>query len=173
MILELAVNDGPPLRASLNKKGLLSAHLNASIGADENDTATISLTSIEETDEPNAVHSTWKAGKLSTGDKVEIRLLEDGVAHPPTEVRRTSESPRNLFAGAEQARRLLKAINTFDAELISILELARTVEPKEEFDRVVQAVGAVVMEVDQHLITPILRRHPELLEEPEFKKLWK
>jgi hypothetical protein len=53
------------------------------------------------------------------------------------------------------------------------LELARTVEPKEEFDRVVQAVGAVVMEVDQHLITPILRRHPELLEEPEFKKLWK
>jgi hypothetical protein len=172
MLLELAVNDGPSLRASLNRKGLLSAHLNVTI-ADEKDDATMSLTSIDETDEPNAVYSTWEAGKLSVGDKVEIRLLAVGEADPPTTVRRSSESPRNLFSDADQARRLLTAINTFDAELMGIMEHARAVEPKEEFDRIVQAIGAVVVEVDQRLISPTLRRHPELLEEEAFKKLWK
>ena len=173
MLLELAVNDGPSLRASLNGKGFLSAHLNVSIEADERNAATISLNSIEETVAPNAVHSTWEAGKLSVGDKVEIRLLAVGEADPPTTVRRTSESPRNLFSGADQARRLLTAINTFDAELMEIMEHARAVEPKEEFDRIARAIGAVVVEVDQRLISPTLRRHPELLEEEAFKKLWK
>jgi hypothetical protein len=173
MLLELAVNDGPSLRASLNRKGWLSAHLNVTIGADEKDDATMSLTSIDETDEPNAVYSTWQAGKLSVGDKVEIRLLAVGEADPPTTVRRSSESPRNLFSDADQARRLLIAINAFDAELMGIMEHARAVEPKEEFDRIVQAIGAVVVEVDQRLISPTLRRHPELLDEAAFKKLWK
>jgi hypothetical protein len=133
----------------------------------------MSLTSIDETDEPNAVYSTWEAGKLSVGDKVEIRLLAVGEADPPTTVRQSSESPRNLFSDADQARRLLNAINTFDAELMDIIEHARTAEPKEEFDRIVQAIGAVVVEVDQRLISPTLRRHPELFEEEAFKKLWK
>ena len=113
------------------------------------------------------------AGKLSVGDKVEIRLLPVGEADPPTTVRRTSESPRNLFSDADQARRLLTAIRTFDAELASIMEHARAVEPKVEFDRIAQAIVAVVVEVDQRLITPTLRRHPQLLEEEAFKKLWK
>jgi hypothetical protein len=173
MLLELAVNDGPRLRASLTQKGLLSAHLNVSIGTNENDAGTISLNSIDETDEPNAVYSTWEAGKLSVGDKVEIRLLAVGEADPPTTVRRSSESPRNLFSDADQARRLLTAISTFDAELAGIMEHARAVESKEESDRIARAIVAVVVEVDQRLITPTLHRHPELLEEKAFQKLWK
>ena len=173
MLLELAVNDGPRLRASLNGKGLLSAHLNVSNEADEKNAATMTLNSIEETEKPNAVYSTWEAGKLFVGDRVEIRLLAVGEADPPTTVRRTLESPRNLFSDADQARRLLNAINKFDAEMMGILEHARAVEPKEEFDRILQAIGAVAVEVDQRLITPTLRRHPELLEEEAFKKLWK
>ena len=173
MLLELVVNDGQPLRASLNRKGLLSAHLNVSIGTDEQDAATLSLNSIDETDGPNTVYSTWEAGKLSVGDKIEIRLSTDGEADAPTQIRRLSESPRNLFSHAEQARRLLAAINAFDAELMAVLEQARAAEPKEEFDKIVRAIGAVVVEVDQHLITPTLRKHPELLKEPQFKKLWK
>jgi hypothetical protein len=70
MLLKLAVNDGQPLRASLNRKGLLSAHLNVSIGTGEQDAVTLSLNSIDETDEPNAVYSTWEAGKPSVGDKI-------------------------------------------------------------------------------------------------------
>jgi hypothetical protein len=133
----------------------------------------MSLTSIDQSDEPNAVYSTWEAGKLSVGDKVEIRLLAVGEADPPTTVRRSSESPRNLFSNADQARCLLTAINTFDAELMGVIEHARGAEPKEEFDRIVQAIGAVLVEMDQRLISPTLRRHPELLEEQGFKKLWK
>jgi hypothetical protein len=56
---------------------------------------------------------------------------------------------------------------------MEIMEHARAVEPKEEFDRIARAIGAVVVEVDQRLISPTLRRHPELLEEEAFKKLWK
>jgi len=56
---------------------------------------------------------------------------------------------------------------------MGILEHAKAVEPKEEFDRIAPAIVAVIVEVDQHLITPTLRRHPELLEEEAFKKLWK
>lgn len=171
MLLELAVNDGQPLRASLNRKGLLSAHLNVSIGRD--DAATLFLNSIDETDEPNTVYSTWEVGKPSVGDKIEIRLLADGEADPPTKVRRSSESPRNLFSNPEQARRLLDAVSTFDTELMAIIEHARVVEPKEEFDRIVRAIGEIVVEVDQHLISPTLRKHPELLEVQKFRKLWK
>jgi hypothetical protein len=173
MLLELAINGGPALRASLDRKGLLSAHLNVKIGADEKDSATITLNSIDETDDPNTVYSTWEAETLKAGDRIEIRLLSDGVGDPPTNIRRLSESPRNLFSDSQQARRLLAAINTFDAELMGIMEHARAVEPKEEFDRIIQAIGSVVVEVDQRLISPTLRRHPELLKEEAFKKLWK
>jgi hypothetical protein len=98
-------------------------------------------------------------------------LLADGEGDPLSKIRRSSESPRNLFSDSKQARRLLAAIKTFDTELIAVVEQARATEPKEEFDKIVRAVGAVVVEVDQHLISPTVRKHPELLEEPEFKKL--
>lgn len=95
MLLELAINNGPAIRAS---KGLLSAHLNVSIGTEETDTSTILLNSIDESGEPNTAYSTWNAGDLSIGDKVEIRLLFDGEVDAPTEVQRSLESPHNLFS---------------------------------------------------------------------------
>ena len=171
MLLELAVNNGPAIRASLNGKGWLSAHLNVSIGIEERDTSTISLDSIDESGEPNTVHSTWNAGNLSVGDKVEIRLLSDGEGDAPTKVRRSAESPHNLFSNVEQARLLLSAISAIDAELMSVMQRARGAEPAHEFERIGKAVGAVAYELDRSLITPTLRRHPELLEEAKQKNL--
>ncbi len=171
MLLQLVVNNGSAIRASLNGKGLLSAHLNVSIGSKKGDAATVRLNVIDETDEPNSVYSTWEAGALSAGDKVEICLLPNGEADPPSEVRRTSESPKNLFSSQDQARLMLDALMRCDGELSAILERARTAEPKEEFEKIARAVGSVICEMDR-LIVPTLRRHPELVEEARRKKLW-
>lgn len=171
ILLELAVNNGPAIRASLNGKGLLSAHLNVSVGTEDRDASTIVLNSIDESGEPNTVYSTWNAGNLSIGDKVEIRLLSDGEADAPTEVRRSAESPQNLFSDLEQARLLLFAISAIDAELMSVTQRARGAEPADELERIEKAVGAVAYELDRRLITPTLRRHPELLEEAKQKNL--
>lgn len=68
---------------------------------------------------------------MSVGDAAQIRILSDGEADPPTKVTRTSESPNNLFADAEQARLLLAAISKCDSELMGIVDRAQAVESKE------------------------------------------
>ena len=88
-------------------------------------------------------------------------------------MRRTSESPKNLFSDAEQARLLLSAMEICDRELEGILHRAQASEPKEEFEKIAQAVVSVVTELDRRLITPTLHRHPELLDEAKEKKLVK
>ncbi len=173
MLLELAVNGGNPLRASLNRKGLLSAHLNVPIAPDKTDAATIFLNAIDDTDEPNTVCSTWEAGTLRAGDKVEISLKQDGDADPPTEIRRSAGSSKNLFSSTEQARLCLDAISTIDAEVRGIVERARTAEPKEEFEGIARAFVSIIHEIDRSLLTPTLRRHPELLDEAKLKGLIK
>ncbi|HEV2279836.1 MAG TPA: hypothetical protein VGS02_16785 [Acidobacteriaceae bacterium] len=171
MLLEVSVNDGPPVRASLNRTGVLSAHLNVRIGTDETDAATIVLNSFDKTDEPNSVYSKWELGSLSAGDRIEIRLQQNGEGDPPTEVWRSAESPNNLFSNPEQARLLLTAISACDSELNGLLISAKAAEPKEEFEKISRAVFFIIGELDRCLISPTLRRHPELLEEAKQKKL--
>jgi len=161
MRLSLSVNDRLPTRASLESEGWLAAHINLSQGIDgEQDR--VWLNSIDRSHEPNTVHSAWEAVPLSVGDKIEIHVLPDGEADPPTEVTRTSESPKNLFADIENARQLLRAIKVCDTALMNVLELAAA-EPENELKKIRLAIGSVVVELDRQLISPTLRRHPELL----------
>jgi len=171
MLLELTVNDGSPIRASLDRVGLLSAHLNVRIGTNETGEASIVLNSFDKTDDPNYLYSKWEVGSLSVGDKVEIRLCQDGEGDPPTEIRRSAESPGNLFSSTDQARLLLTAISACDKELIGVLERAEVAEPKSEFERISRSVSSIIGELDRCLISPTLRRHPELLEEAKQMKL--
>ena len=115
------------------------------------------------TDDPNTVHSAWEAVALSVGDKVEIEVLADGGSDPPNSVIRTADSPSNLFSDVEQARMLFTVIHTCDEALARVLEQARGGEPEDEFRNVALAVGSVLAEIDRQLISPTLRRHPELL----------
>ena len=105
------------------------------------------------------------------GDKVEIRVLPDGESDPPINVSRSSESPTNLFSSIEQARLLLQATHACDKELMAILERARVAEPADELQKIQRAVGWIIYELDCYLISPTLRRHPELLAEAKAKKL--
>jgi hypothetical protein len=123
MRLALKVNDRNPIRASLQSNGYLSAHLNLTKEPErEEATGRVWLQAIDESKEPNSVSSDWEGGAMSVGDKVEILVLSDGDADPPTEIRRSSESPKNLFSGMEQARMLLSAISSCDKELMGIID---------------------------------------------------
>lgn len=175
MRLSISLNNAQPITAALTTKGWLSAHINlTSDSASTGFTGEVSLNAIDNSDETNTTHSTWQVGSLSQGDKIEIRVLprgEESESDPPTEVMHTSDSPRNLFSSAEQARLLLAAVEACDRELTGVLQRAEAVEPSEEFERIGVAVVAVIHELDRRLIQPTLRRHPELLDEAKQKHL--
>ena len=171
MRVQIAVNDGIPVRASLTSKGWLSVHFNLSSDGTDVPDGSLWVQAIDYSDEPNSVNSVWELGDLSVGDKAEIRLLGDGEADPPTKVERSTERSTNLFSNVDQARQLLAAISECDKELMALLERTRTVEPEDEFKKIGQAVAGIVAEFDRNLIQPTLRRHPELLEEAKQKKL--
>src|ERR1700694_2999960 len=142
MRVQIAVNDGVPVRASLSSNGWLSVHLNFQTGDQaESSSGSIQAVSIDCSNEPNSVHSVWDIGKLSVGDKAEIRVVADGEADPPTEVTRSTQSPSNLFSNVDEARRLLKAISACDKELIAVIEQSQTVEPEDEFKKIATAIG--------------------------------
>lgn len=174
MRLSISLNNAPPITAALTAKGWLSAHINLTSDSGSSAfTGKAILNSIDESSEPNATHSTWQVGPVCEGDKIEIRVLSGEESDPPTEVTHTSDSSKNLFSNAEQARLLLSAVEVCDRELMGVLHRAKASEPKDEFERIALAVVGVVCELDRRLITPALRRHPELLEEAKQKKLVK
>ena len=113
----------------------------------------------------------WEIGDLSLGDKAEVRVLADGETDPPTKVERSIERSTNLFSNVDQARQLLSAISVCDKELGAVLEKSQRAEPEDEFKKVSQAIGGIIMELDRTLIQPTLRRHPELLAEAQKKRL--
>ena len=115
--------------------------------------------------------STWNAVPLSIGDKVEIEVLSEGPYDPPASVTRTSESQDNLFSDKDNASAMLNAVHACDKALRGILDKARATEGFEEFHKITLAVASVLTELDRQLISPTLRRHPELLVEAEALKI--
>jgi len=172
MRVQVAVNDGIPVRASLNSKGWLSVHLNFSSDGGGDSAGRLWVQAIDYTEEPNSVNSVWEAGDLSVGDKAEVRLLTDGETDRPTKVERSTERSTNLFSNVDQARELLLAISACDKALGEVLEQSRAAEPEDEYKKIVQAIGGVLAEFDRNLIQPTLRRHPELVEEAKAKGLF-
>ena len=63
-----------------------------------------------ETGETETVHLKWPNVELKVGDVVERRSAE-GKGNEPSEIRKSSESPYNLFSNAELAKELLQAVS--------------------------------------------------------------
>jgi hypothetical protein len=170
MRLSLSVNDRHIVRASLQAKGWLGAHVSLSHRIEsEQPSNRIWLQATDISEAPNAIHSSWEAVPLSVGDRIEIEVLQDGESDTPMTITRTSESPSNLFSDVEQARLLLIAIKTCDTALTEVADRASGLEGSDEFQKIRSAIGSVLAEIDQQLISPTLRRHPQLL--PEAKEL--
>jgi hypothetical protein len=171
MRLSLSVNDRHIANASLEAKGWLGAHVSLSNGTESESANRVWLNAIDISEEPNSVHSTWDSIPLSVGDKIEIAVLPDGESDPPSGLTQTSESSENLFSDVEQARLLLAAIKVCDTELSAVAERAQNVETPDELHKIRLAIGSILVEIDQQLISPTLRRHPELLADAEAMKI--
>jgi len=84
MRLSLSLNDAPPVIATLSTKGWLGAHLSfSSNSTPPRFKGEVFLNAIDESTEPNAVHSTWHVSPVSEGDKLEIRVLPEGEKSDP------------------------------------------------------------------------------------------
>jgi hypothetical protein len=171
MRVQVAINDGLPVRASLKSKGWLSVHLNFSSDGADDSGGSLWVQAIDYADEPNSTNSVWEVGELSVGDKAEIRVVSDGEADNPTRTERSAERSTNLFSNVDQARHLLSAISACDKELMAVLERSQSVEPEDEFKKITQAILGIVSELDRTLIQPTIRRHPELMAEAREMKL--
>jgi hypothetical protein len=157
MRVQVAVNGGVPVKASISSKGWLSVHLNFASDHAEDSPGSLWVQSIDCSDEPNSVNSVWEIGELSVGDIAEVRVLANGEADPPTKVERSTEQSTNLFSNVDHARQLLSAISACDKELMAVLEQSKQVEVEDEFKKIGQAIGGILAEFDRNLIQPTLR----------------
>lgn len=168
MRLFLKVNDGPRVTAAVDGPGYLSAHLNIHGHPKNNDYSKVVQIVGIETFETETVQSKWPKFDLKEGDTVELHLLKDGEGDPPVEIRKSSESPRNLFSNSELAKEVLSEVSAFERQLMQILDKSKNTEPTDEHKRVARAVGEVLAQLGDSLLYPIYRRHKQLIPD-EFK----
>jgi hypothetical protein len=118
-----------------------------------------------ETRETETVHLKWPSVELRVGDFVELRILPDGEANEPSEIRRSSESQYNLFSNSELAKELLQVVSEFEKRLSALCEKSEELEPADEHKKFTHAWAKVVWELGQDLLHPVYRRHKELIPE--------
>jgi hypothetical protein len=97
------------------------------------------------------------------GDVAELSLLNEGAGDPPSTVRRSSESPQNLFSHPELASEVLLVVTDFESRLMQMLDKSKAIESAEEHKRFALAVGHVAAQLGENLLSPIYRRHKELV----------
>ncbi len=165
MRLALKVNETPRVLAAVSGPGYLSAHLNLSDRPKDNDHSKVVRIVGFQTHETETVRLSWPEFDLQLGDTVELRLLDDGEGDAPSAVRRSSDSPENLFSHPEIAGEVLSAVSAFESRLMQVLDKSKNSEPADEHKRFALAVGHVLTQLGDSLLTPIYRRHRELVPE--------
>ncbi len=163
MRLSVSVNGSTPTLASLSGPGYLSAHLNIHDRPKESDFGKeVSIVGTA-TGETETTRLTWPSVDLKIGDVVELRILPDREGDGPDEVRKSSESPHNLFSSPELAKGLVQAVSDFQRRLGEIAEKARESETPEEHKKFCLAWGTVLWELGQNLLYPGYRKHKDLI----------
>ena len=163
MRLSMAVNCGNPVVASLSCAGYLNAHINLSERPEDNEREKTARIVGIEARESETVHLKWPTVDLEIGDVVELRLLPDGEGNEPSEIRKSSESPDNLFSSTELAKELVNAVSDFEQRLREIAEKSKALESPEEHKKFTNALGSTVWQLGQNLLFPVYRRHKELI----------
>src|SRR5690242_18076856 len=101
MRLSLDINGRTRVVAAVNGPGYLNARINMRERPNEDDYAKTVQISGTQTLETGTVSIDWSSFQLQIGDKLECQLLPDGDGDPPSAVRRSSESPTNLFSNID------------------------------------------------------------------------
>ena len=165
MRVSMSVNGATPTLASLSGPGYLSAHLNMRDRPNDSDYGKeVSIVGTA-TGETETTRLKWPKVDLKIGDIVELRVLADGDGDKPSEVRKSSESPYNLFSRPEMAQEVLQAVSEFEGRLSQLLQKSEQLEPADEHKKFTQAWGRIVWELGQNLLYPVYRRHRKLMPE--------
>lgn len=143
--------------------GYLSTHLNLAERPKDDDYSKSVRVSGIETLETETVYLEWPKFDLEVGDRVEIRVLNEGESDVPSAVRKSSESPQNLFSHPEMARELTELVSDFESRLLRLIDTSKEREPVDEHKKFTTAVGHVLTEIGDHFLYPIYRRHKELV----------
>jgi len=163
MRLSLKVNGNPRVIAAVDGPGYLSAHLSLQERPKDNDhSKTVRVVGIQ-TLETETVRFEWPEFDLQVGDVAELSLLNEGAGDPPSTVRRSSESPQNLFSHPELASEVLSVVTDFESRLMQVLDKSKAIESAEEYKRFALAVGHVAAQLGESLLSPIYRRHKGLV----------
>jgi hypothetical protein len=165
MRLSFSLNGTPRYTASLPGPGYLSAHINIHDRPKENDRSRTIRIEGTETAETETAWLTWPTVELNIGDLVELEIMADGEGDAPTELRRSSESPSNLFSNIDLARELLQIVSDFEARLMEFVSKSEKTEPADEHKKITRAVGTVLYEHGVQLLYPVYRRHKTLIPE--------
>jgi hypothetical protein len=164
--LEAKLNGTAKYVAQISGAGFLSAHLNLSERPKEGETRRVLRVEGFDTNTPTETISLkWPELVLAVGDAVTLRVLEDGPADPPVTSKGTSESPSNLFSDVNLAKELLSSVADFEQRLFDLLKKSESIEPPDEHKKFKRAVGHAIVDIGEHLLSPVYRRHPELVPE--------
>jgi hypothetical protein len=163
MRLSLKVNGTPRVVAAVNGPGYLSAHLNLCERPKDDDySKSVHITGTQ-TLATETVRFSWPEFDVQVGDTVELGVLNDGESDAPSAVRRSSESPQNLFSHAELAREVLSAVSGFESQLMLAMQKSKNTESADEHKKFTLAVGHVLAQLGDSLLSQIYRRHKELV----------
>jgi hypothetical protein len=164
--LEAKLNGTAKFVAQILGAGFLSAHLNLSDRPKDSSKRSVLRVEGFDTNSPTeTVSIKWPEIPLALGDTVQLQLLEDGPADPPAISRRMSESPLNLFADAVLSKELLSIVGDFERRLFELMEKSAALEPADDHSKFKRAVGHILADLGEHLLSPVYRRHPELVPE--------
>ncbi|MEK6322946.1 MAG: hypothetical protein AABN33_14835 [Acidobacteriota bacterium] len=166
MRIETTLNGVKQFIASLSGAGYLSAHLNLSDRPKEpKRTLTLRVEGFDTNSPSETVSLKWPALDLTSGDVVQLRLMDDGPGDPPLEKQSSAESPSNLFTSRALAEDLLQLCQEFESHLLLLLEKSQQQEPEDEHAKFKRAVGDVVAELGDRFLYPVYRRHAQLIPE--------
>jgi hypothetical protein len=147
MRLSLSVNGASTVVASLAGPGFLSAHLNIHDRPKENDHSIQIGIKGYQTAETETISMSWPTADLNVGDVVELRILPEGEGDVPAKMRKTSESPSNLFSNTELAKQMLQLVSDFDDRLMELVSKSEKVESADEQKKITRAVCAASTEM--------------------------
>jgi hypothetical protein len=164
MRIAIKLNGTAQYMASLPGAGHLGVHLNLHNRAvDGAKSGAVRAEGYDRKSPNETVSMQWEELKLGTGDLVELQILEDGPGDPPQVSRSTTEEPTNLFSDANLAKEVIAIVAAFEEQLLGLLEKSESVQPTDEHKKFKRAVGHVFADFGEHLLTPVYRRHPDLL----------
>jgi hypothetical protein len=164
MRIAATLNGAPQYVASVQGAGYLSAHLNCANRPKENESKRVLRVEGFDTNSPTeTVSLKWPEVPLSPGDVVQLQVLEEGPGDAPALRRTTSELPTNLLSDSNLAEELLGICGEFEKRLLEFMHRAQAIEPEDEHLNLKRAVGSIVVNLGEDLLSPIYRRHPGLV----------